>query len=147
MAQVDSIHRRRSRKGNSSESDIRKVRGAARFALLPDLIPADELAREEQEGVVNAIERHGIHLTARSVQDETTDFRKRAEVDSAVARLTVYTLNVTIMVFAFPIGFGLLIFNILGGENLRTTAHAMALTGLAVALGMNNMGLGNLAGV
>ena len=51
-----------------------------------------------------------------------------------MARLTVYALNAAIMVFYFPLGFGLLIFNILGGENLRTTAHALALTGLGSAL-------------
>ena len=48
--------------------------------------------------------------------------------------LTVYALNGILMLMAFPIGFALLVFNILGGENLRTTAHAIALTGLGTAL-------------
>ncbi|MGO4915393.1 hypothetical protein [Pseudogemmobacter sp. W21_MBD1_M6] len=49
-------------------------------------------------------------------------------------RLTVYTINATLMVIAFPIGFGVLMFNILGGENLRATAHAMSITGTAIGL-------------
>lgn len=49
-------------------------------------------------------------------------------------RLTVYTINAALMVIAFPIGFGVLMFNILGGENLRATAHAMSITGTTIGL-------------
>ncbi len=69
-----------------------------------------------------------------SAQDEPTDFRDRAESRDPVARLTVYALNAAVMLFFFPLGMALLIFNILGGENLRTTAHALALTGLGTAI-------------
>ena len=62
------------------------------------------------------------------------DFRLRAERRDPVARLTVYALNGVILLAFFPVGFALLIFNILGGENLRTTAHTMALTGMGTAL-------------
>jgi hypothetical protein len=53
---------------------------------------------------------------------------------SLPSRLTVYTINATLMVVAFPVGFGVLMFNILGGENLRVTAHAMSITGTAIGL-------------
>ena len=79
----------------------------------------------------------GIEFATHAIQEETTDFREREETYSAEARLTVYALTAAILLFAFPIGFGLLIFNILGGVNLRTTAHAMALTGMVMALGMS----------
>jgi hypothetical protein len=121
-----------------------QVRGAARFALLPELAPADpEEAYDEDTAADHAM----LSFTSASIVDESTDFRERIETESTVARLTVYTLNATIMVFAFPIGFGLLMFNILGGENLRTTAHAMALTGLALALGMNDYGMSAIPGI
>ena len=51
-----------------------------------------------------------------------------------VEQLTVYVMTVTLMVLAFPIGFAMLIYNILGGENLRATPRAMALTGTGMGL-------------
>lgn len=107
-----------------------RVRGAARFALLPELEPVESAAESRATAL-------GIEFSSHGIQEETTDFREREESHNATARLTVYAMNAAIMLFAFPIGFGLLIFNILGGENLRTTAHAMALTGMVMALGMS----------
>lgn len=57
------------------------------------------------------------------------------------ARLTVYALNLSVIAFTVPVGMALLLMNILGGENLRTTAHVMALTGLFSALAAANPGL------
>lgn len=93
---------------------------------LPALAPAETHA--ERRPFV------GVELHSNSIIDEETRFSRRAETKSEVARLTVYTLNLTLMLMAFPVGFALLVFNILGGENLRTTAHAMALTGFGIAL-------------
>ena len=75
-------------------------------------------------------------FTQNSAQPETTVFDERAESRDSMARLTVYVLNAAVLIMAFPVGFGLLMFNILGGENLRTTAHVLALTGLGTALVM-----------
>ncbi|MEM9341832.1 MAG: hypothetical protein AAGA87_02185 [Pseudomonadota bacterium] len=69
-----------------------------------------------------------------SLGEESTSFRDRTESHDAYARLTVYALTTIVLIFAFPVGFALLLFNILGGENLRTTSHALALTGLGLAL-------------
>ncbi|MEM7752834.1 MAG: hypothetical protein AAF230_05420, partial [Pseudomonadota bacterium] len=69
------------------------------------------------------------------------DPSQRAERDDLTARLTVYALNLSIMVFTVPVGMALLLMNILGGENLRTTAHVMALTGLFSALAAANPGM------
>ena len=73
-------------------------------------------------------------LVSEGARDESTDFRDRHEATDTCAFLTVYAINTAVMIFAFPVGFALLVFNILGGENLRTTAHVMGLTGLATAL-------------
>ena len=51
-----------------------------------------------------------------------------------VHRLTVHALCGILLVMAFPVGMAALIFNILGGENIRSTAHVIALTGTAIAL-------------
>lgn len=120
-------------------SDATAGRRAARRAALPEIAP-DTTAPRTKPRAVPALETAGIQFTAASIVDESTDFRERVEANSLAARLTVYAMNATVMVFAFPVGFGLLIFNILGGENLRTTAHAMALTGMAIALSMTEVG-------
>ncbi len=97
-----------------------------RFAALDPARPANPVA--------HMLERCGLRFEHGSIQEETTDFRDRAESRDPIARLTVYALNCMVMVFFFPLGFALLIFNILGGENLRTTAHVLALTGFGMAL-------------
>ena len=58
----------------------------------------------------------------------------REEHGDLTARLTVYVMNLIVIVFSAPVGLALLLMNILGGENLRTTAHVVALTGLFIAL-------------
>lgn len=91
--------------------------------VFPELEPAGKIRREPR-----------IRFISRSAQSEPTRFTARRERGDLIAQLTVYVMTLTVMVLAFPIGFGLLIFNILGGENFRTTAHVMALTGMALAL-------------
>ncbi len=54
----------------------------------------------------------------------------------ALEQLSVYTMTLTLMVLAFPVGFGMLIYNILGGESLNMTARAMSLTGIVTAMNM-----------
>ena len=50
-------------------------------------------------------------------------------------------MNMIVIVMALPVGLALLAFNILGGENLRTTAHVIALTGMGAALSQAPNGL------
>lgn len=59
----------------------------------------------------------------------------REEHGDTVARLTVYAMNLIVMVFSVPVGLALMLMNIIGGENLRTTAHVIALTGTFLGLG------------
>ncbi len=104
-----------------------KATKVPRSALLPALAPADPPAQRTAPVV-------GLTVPSKAVRDEETRFSLREETRSPVACLTVYVLNAILLVIAFPIGFGMLVFNILGGENLRTTAHVIALTGFAIAL-------------
>lgn len=107
------------------------------IGMLPELTPAKP---KKSINTGAALAKVGIRLSRGSAQDEVTDFREREDASDPIAKLTVYALNAMILLFAFPVGFALLIFNILGGENLRTTAHAMALTGMGIALGWTELG-------
>lgn len=93
------------------------ARSASRALRLPKLAPAyDEAPVDPTEA------------------PRGCSFRNRPETSDCCAFMTVYVFNAAIMLFAFPVGFGLLVYNILGGENLRTTAHVMGLTGLMMTL-------------
>lgn len=105
--------------------------------VFPDLEPAEDKLRR--------IKRHifasdTITLTHSSAVDDVFGPKHREEHGSLVARVTVYVLNMIVIVMALPVGLLLLFFNILGGENLRTTAHVIALTGMGLALAQTDAG-------
>lgn len=109
------------------------IEGTGSKERFPSLVPASTNA------LANKTEAHMLRVSSRNVCEESTDFRERSETRDPCAVLTVYAINAMVMVFAFPLGFALLVFNILGGENLRTTSHVMGLTGLATALPLLGM--------
>ncbi|MEL7345592.1 MAG: hypothetical protein AAFN59_12155, partial [Pseudomonadota bacterium] len=104
---------------------------------LPDLEPAQDKLRKARHAMFAFDE---IELTANSAMDEATTPALRAERSSTVARLTCYTMNAILFLMAFPVGAALLTFNLLGGENIRITAHAIALTGMSIALSLTEVG-------
>lgn len=55
-------------------------------------------------------------------------------------RLTIYTVNTSLMLVALPVGAALMTYNILGGEDFKTTARAVALTGAAIGLAHSVLG-------
>lgn len=99
--------------------------------LLPDLEPPEARLRREKSHIFSA---DSIQLSHDSAMDDVFAPNRRAEHRDLTARATVYAMNLIVMVVALPVGLALLAFNILGGENLRTTSHVMGLTGLFVAL-------------
>jgi hypothetical protein len=105
--------------------------------LLPDLEPADERLRRRRSHIFSS---DRITLSRSSAQEDIFEPGMREEHHDTTARLTVYVMNAIVMVFALPVGLALLCLNILGGANLRTTAHVMALTGLFMALSMTSEG-------
>jgi hypothetical protein len=98
----------------------------------PELEPAD--ATDTSRG------RSHVDRIIRDLGDQFAELRSNPDAKNPLSRLTVYTLNAALLVLAFPVGFAMLIFNILGGANLRTTIHVIALTGLAVALANTETG-------
>lgn len=76
-------------------------------------------------------------------EPENAPPRKR---EPMVRRVTLYSLNATLLLAAPPVGAALLTYNLLGRENARLTSRVMALTGAAFAVakafGLRHMGLG-----
>lgn len=124
--------------GNMGSGTLAEREQSALRGALPPLPPAE---RDPEAERVPLMERIGLKLTHASAQEDRFRRHGRDEDGDVVARLTVYAINLTVMVFAFPVGFGLMLFNILGGENLRTTAHVMALTGLGLVLADTEVGM------
>lgn len=104
---------------------------------LPDLEPAEDRLRRLKRQI---FESDRITLTHSSAIDDVFEPRARDEHHHVVARATVYVMNMIVLVMALPVGLALLCFNILFGENLRTTAHVIALTGMFIALGQTEAG-------
>lgn len=107
-------------------------------SLLPDLEPPEERLRKAKSNIFSA---DSIALSHSSALEDVFEPSLREEHNDITARATVYVLNLIVMVFAMPVGLALLCLNILGGENLRTTAHVLALTGLFMALASANAGM------
>ena len=106
--------------------------------LLPDLEPPEERLRKSRTTIFSA---DSIELSQNSAVEDLLEPDLREEHNDLTARITVYVMNLTIMMFTLPLGLALLAFNIIGGENLRTTAHIMALTGMFMAISNAQTGL------
>jgi hypothetical protein len=94
---------------------------------LPDLEPAEN--GTPSEGRFSHLARIQADLAA-----QFGELKTNPDTRNPLARLTVYTLNAILLIVAFPVGFALLLVNVLLGENLRITVHVLALTGLALSL-------------
>ena len=99
--------------------------------LLPDLEPPEVRLKREKSRIFSA---DSISLSHNSAIEDVFEPVLRPEHQDVTARLTVYVMNLMVILFAAPVGLALLVMNILGGENLRTTAHVVALTGMFMAL-------------
>lgn len=91
----------------------------------PELLPADPGAA-----------RAPGHLTRirREIVTQARELRANPSADNALSRLAVYLLNALLLILAFPVGFALLMFNLLAGENLKITLQVLGITGLAMIL-------------
>jgi len=70
----------------------------------------------------------------------SADARDPAAKAPLAQRLTLYSMNLTLVIVAAPVGAALLTYNALGREDMRLTARTMALTGFAVALSQTPLG-------
>ncbi len=101
--------------------DEARARGRAQAdAVFPPLAPADGDGSQSD-----------LDLTRFAIYgDGRPQFGDRDA--PAVQRLSVYALNMSLLVAAAPIGAAVLAANVIFGENMRLTSHAMALTGVSV---------------
>ncbi len=104
---------------------------------LPELEPAEDRLRRLKNHIFAS---DNITLTHSSAVEDVFIPNQREEHNNLTARLTVYIMNMIVIVMVLPVGLALLFFNILGGENLRTTAHTIALTGMGMALSSTENG-------
>lgn len=102
--------------------------------IFPDLEPEAPPSRSE-------ILRTRAEQALATLREQFSDAVENPASRNPLARLIVWTMNLVLLIVAFPIGFAMLLLNILGGENLRATAQVMALTGLALALSSAGDGL------
>ena len=91
----------------------------------PELAPAD--------GGTHAAAGHLARIRDEVVA-QAREIRSDPTADNALSRLSVYALCAFLLILAFPVGFAMLIYNLLAGENLRITLHVVALSGFVVLL-------------
>ena len=101
---------------------------------LPELEPPEQPEERLRKSSRQIFSSDAISLTHSSAMEDVFEPSAREEHNDIVAKVTVYVLNAIVAVVSLPIGLALLAFNILGGVNLRTTAHVVALTGMGTAL-------------
>jgi hypothetical protein len=77
--------------------------------------------RRRKVEATTRVKRHSVH-------------RKPADWNELPSRLTVHVFNTTLMIFALPVGLAVMAYNLAFGEDMRRTAHFIALTGLAMSL-------------
>lgn len=99
--------------------------------VFPELEPAEPT---RSEGAAPESLRNHAGRVARDVRTQLAAVLSDPAADNPVSRLMAYTLNLALMVIAFPVGFAMLIFNVLIGASLRVTAQVLVLTALAIAL-------------
>lgn len=106
---------------------VHRHRRKADHSALPDLEPAEPRTESDHRRSHIARIRHDLAV-------QFDELRANPDARNPLARLTVYALNAILLILAFPVGFALLLVNVLLGENLRITVHVLALTGLALSL-------------
>lgn len=101
--------------------------------VAPGLTPAPTEAQRRMAAEL-AAEQCAAELARDAFRYNQADMERAAR--GPVHRLAVYALNTLLMILAFPVGLAVLLLNVLSGEDMRTTAHAMSVTALFLSLGM-----------
>ncbi|OWU82913.1 hypothetical protein ATO6_21695 [Oceanicola sp. 22II-s10i] len=110
-----------------SAKEIAALRLAAKWSVLnedrvwPD---ADRIGVETLESVFRTNTELSPDLQA----------QKRASMEQ---RLAAWTVNASVAVLSPPVGAAVLAYNLVKGENLRLSTHALTLTGAGIGLGLS----------
>jgi hypothetical protein len=111
---------------------VRRHRHIGAHPSLPDLEPAETGAQAARRS------RFAARLRC-DIATQAAELRRDPGSRNGLSRLCVYALNAVLLATAFPIGFAMLMFNLLLGENLKVTVHVVALTGFAVTLSSSDV--------
>lgn len=90
--------------------------------VFPRLEPSEDTLRSSRQEIF----ANDLIVAGDDVVEDTT------EPADVMEQMVVYVMSLTLMVLAFPVGFAVMFYNIVAGENIRMTARAMALTGAAM---------------
>ena len=85
----------------------------------------------------------GQHLSraAADVRAQYSAMVADPDTKNPLSRVIVYTLNLLLLLVAFPVGFAMLIVNVVCGGSLKTTLQVLILTALGFALISGNAGV------
>ncbi|RVV98581.1 hypothetical protein EKE94_06610 [Mesobaculum littorinae] len=113
-----------------AEADLRRDATAARRRARDRLMEASPV---EPANDYEPDEAATIRALRASQADLAEDRRQELNLPT---KLTIYTMNSTLCIMAFPVGAGLLTYNLLRGNggSVRATASAIALTGVALTI-------------
>jgi len=86
---------------------------------------------------------HPMVSEAARIREALYEAEAREDTGKAplVQRLTLYSMNLTLIIVVAPVGAALLTYNALGREDLKLTARALSLTGIAVACSQTPLGM------
>ena len=107
---------------------------------LPDLAPPEPSEETLRMSKMQIFSSDLLSVTHGNSHEDVFNENGPVEESDYTARATVYVLNGIVALLSLPVGVALLAFNILGGENIRTTAHVVALTGAGTALAQTDGG-------
>jgi len=71
------------------------------------------------------------------IENGEVDRPAPAQSIGPLQQIAVYLMTITVLLLSFPIGFVMLVYNLVRGEDLNLTARAMALTGVGIGMTSN----------
>ncbi len=112
--------------------------------VFPELEPAEK--PDHILGNASPLSQHFSRVAA-NVRAQYSAMVADPDTKNPLSRVIVYTLNLLLLLVAFPVGFAMLIVNVVCGGSLKTTLQVLLLTALGFALisgdaGVRMFGLG-----
>lgn len=123
---------------SSTETTLRRENTSRRSHLRRPATARD--AFPDLEPAVAARKTGRLARIASAIGVQFTEIQSDPDARNPLSRVIVYGLNMALLFLAFPVGFAMLIFNVLGGESVRTTVHVLALTGFALVIAETEAG-------
>ncbi len=103
----------------------------ARAADTSALPPAETAAANDTPDLPAPLDAEMRRIRSALYPEHAT---RKTDKGPLVKRLTIYTLNCTLMVVALPIGAGLMTYSLLGREDAHVTARVLALTAIGMVI-------------